>query len=45
MLYNMQSFVESIFVKVLTLCPETLTAVGGGVKHCCLLGVLSEVLK
>ena len=46
MLYNMQSFVESIFVKVLTLCPETLTAVGGGgVKHSSLLGLLSEVLK
>ena len=32
MLYNMKSFVESIFVKVLTLCPETLVAVGGGAK-------------
>lgn len=32
MLYNMQSFVESIFVKLLTLCPETLKAVGGGGK-------------
>ncbi len=45
MLYNMQSFVESIFVKLLTLCPETLTAVGGGGKHSSLLGLLSEVLK
>ena len=45
MLYNMQSFVESIFVKVLTLCPETLTAVGGGEKHSSFLGLLSEVLK
>ena len=25
-------------------CPETLTAVGGGVKHSSLLGLLSEVL-
>ena len=33
MLYNMQSFVEPILVKVLTLCPETLVAVGGGAKH------------
>ena len=34
MLYNMQSFVEPIFVKVLTLCPETLAAGGGGgAKH------------
>ena len=33
MLYNMQSFVEPILVKVLTLCPETLAAVGGGGKH------------
>ena len=45
MLYNMQSFVESIFVKVLTLCPETLTAVGGGAKYPNLQGFLSEVLK
>ena len=43
MLYNMQSFVESIFVKVLTFCPETLTAVGGG-EYSSLLGLLSEVL-
>lgn len=33
MLYNMQSFVEPIFVKVLTLWPETLAAVGGGAKY------------
>ena len=33
MLYNMQSFVEPILAKVLTLCPETLAAVGGGAKH------------
>ena len=45
MLYNMQSFVESIFVKVLTFCPETLTAVGGGAKYPNLQGFLSEVLK
>ena len=45
MLYNMQSFVESIFVKLLTLCPETLTAVGGGAKYPNLQGFLSEVLK
>lgn len=30
MLYNMQSFVEPILAKVLTHCPETLAAVGGG---------------
>ena len=29
----MQIFGEPIFVKVLTLCPETLAAVGGGAKH------------
>ena len=45
MLYNMQSFVELIFVKVLTLCPETLVAVGGGAKYPNLQGFLSEVLK
>ena len=33
MLYNMQSFVEPILAKVLTHCPETLAAVGGGAKH------------
>lgn len=33
MLYNMQSFVEPILVKVLTLCPETLVAVGGGGRN------------
>ena len=45
MLYNMQSFVEPILAKVLTHCPETHPAVGGGVKHSSLLGLLSEVLK
>ena len=30
MLYNMQSFVEPILAKVLTHCPETRAAVGGG---------------
>ena len=33
MLYNMQSFVEPILAKVLTHCPETLAAVGGGAKQ------------
>lgn len=42
----MQSFVEPIFVKVLTLCPETLVAVwGGGAKSLILQAFLSEVLK
>ena len=45
MLYNMQSFVEPILVKVLTLCPETLVAVGGGAKPLILQAFLSEVLK
>ena len=30
MLYDMRIFDEPILVKVLTLCPETLVAVGGG---------------
>ena len=33
MLYDMRIFDEPILVKVLTLCPETLVAVGGGAKH------------
>ena len=33
MLYDMRIFDEPILVKVLTLCPETLAAVGGGAKH------------
>ena len=45
MLYDMRIFDEPILVKVLTLCPETLVAVGGGVKHSSLLGLLSGVLK
>ena len=33
MFYNMQSFVDPLFAKVLPLCPEPLAAVGGGAKH------------
>ena len=33
MLYDMRIFDEPILVKVLTLCPETLAAGGGGAKH------------
>ena len=36
----------SMYIKNLQMKePETLTAVGGGVKHSSLLGLLSEVLK
>ena len=46
MLYDMRIFDEPILVKVLTLCPETLVAVGGGgAKALILQAFLSEVLK
>ena len=45
MLYDMRIFDEPILVKVLTLCPETLVAVGGGAKPPILQAFLSEVLK
>ena len=45
MLYDMRIFDEPILVKVLTLCPETLVAVGGGLNPLILQAFLSEVLK